>query len=82
MLYLRIMNSIETLKHHIVKDIEDLPEVYLKEILDFADFLKSKYENKGNDKKQLSWKTEFEPITIKSGKSTTEMIREERDNLW
>ena len=82
MLYLKVMDSIDTLKQHIIKDIEKLPEVYLKELLDFADFLKSKCENEGNDKKQPSWKTEFEPITLKSGKSTTEMIKEERDNSW
>ena len=76
------MNSIETLKQHILNDIENLPEVYLKELLDFADFLKSKCENEGKEKKQPSWKAEFEPITLKSGKSTTEMIREERDNSW
>ena len=82
MLNLEVMNSVDTLKQHIINDIEKLPEVYLKELLDFADFLKSKYENEGNKKNQPSWKTEFEPITLKPGKSATEMIREERDNSW
>ncbi|MBN2533183.1 MAG: DUF2281 domain-containing protein [Spirochaetales bacterium] len=71
------MNGIEALKEHIIKDIETLPEIYLKELLDFADFLKSKCKNEGNEKP--SWKAEFEPVTLKQGKTTTEMIREERE---
>lgn len=75
MLNLEVMNNIETIKQHIIADIDKLPEVYLKELLDFADFLMSKYKNEENPK----WKRKLERIKIKPGKDSSEYLREERD---
>jgi len=59
------MNSIqspETLKKQLLKNVEKLPEPYIQEILDFAKFIRAKRNRKKSLKRQSKLVPQKDPI--------------------
>ena len=51
------MGKMETMRNQLLHDIEKLPEEFIKELLDYADYLviKSRKLNKINNNKKSKW---------------------------